>query len=297
MIGFVLLLSLLTGSLVQACSDMGSRSEQKPTVGAIKHDELAKVVTDDKAKPPAKKEKKATKVSEAAKQTPVTSTIFAKKTLSTMNFEELKKSKEELAKSGNKKTAIKYLERMVPICSDLNELKTIMLELAQLLYETEDYTKASKMYHEFTLLYPGSDEVEYAMYQAITSTFKLTLDAEHDQTKTVEAKELAQAFLDRSSFATYKKDVEAIAVQCEERLLESETNIFNFYMKRGNYVAAKTRLSTIKQAYVGKLIPDVGMRIANLENDYVNATKLLHLDQPTTVATQEKTEDPIKIFC
>jgi outer membrane assembly lipoprotein YfiO len=281
MVGIAIVFVLLMGSLVQASSEQRLTPELRSADGIIKTKELAQVSKGDTVNPAEKKE-------EQVKHAPVTTSIFAKKTISTMNFQELKKSKDENVKAGDKKAAIKYLERMVPICSDLEELKGIMLELAQCLYETEDYPKASKMYHEFTLLYPGSDEVEFAMYQSISSTFKLILDAEHDQSKTVEARELAQAFLDRSSFTAYKKEVEAIVLQCEERLLESEINIFNFYINRGNYVAANTRLAGIKQAYIGKTIPDIQTRLALLETSYADATFSLNLQQATVVAVQDK---------
>ena len=290
MIIFVLVLSLFISPALQALPEIGSNDRQQAAAVAIKSDRQAVLVADDKAKLDAKKESTAQKTLEVPKQAPVTSTIFAKKTLSTMNFDELKKSKDGLVKSGDKKTALKYLERMNRVCSDLGELKKIMLELAQLLYDTGDYAKASKMYHDFTLLYPGSDEVEFAMYQAIISSFMQIRDAEHDQTNTVETKELAQAFLDRASFVTYKKEIEEIAVKCEERLLESEINIFNFYLKRGNYLAAKTRLSTIKQTYLEKSMPDVQMRIAVLEKNYANVTNILETVPTTVVAVQDKGE-------
>ena len=299
MIGFVLVLSLLIGSAAQACQEAVSTAKQKSEPVAIKADGQAQLVTSDKAKQAKtkenapKKEKKNNKAEEST-QAPVTSSIFAKKTLSTMNFEELKKSKIEHVKAGDKKTAIKYLERMNRVCNDINELKEIMLELAQLLYDIEDYTKASKMYHDFTLLYPGSDEVEFAMYQAVTSSFKQIRDAEHDQTNTMETKELAQSFLERSSFTKYKNDVEKIAVQCDERLLESEINIFNFYMKRGNYIAAKTRLASIKEGYLEKAIPGVQMRVADLEKNYTNATCGLEIAPTTVVAVQDKIEEKIE---
>ena len=286
MIGFILVVSLLVGSVLQASSEV-VKTDAKTLAGVVQPDGQAQVVAGDKQVAAPKKEEKVFKTSEGTKQTPVTTSIFAQKTLTTMNFEELKKSKDEFVKSGNKASAIKFLERMVPICNDLNELKSFMLELAQLLHETGDYAKASKMYHEFTLLYPGSDEVEYAMYQAIASSFKQILDAEHDQTKTVETRELAQTFLDRASFATYKKEVQEVALKCDERLLESEINIFNFYMKRSNFMAAKTRLSTIKQAYSEKSIPDIGIRIALLEKNYNAVAPVMATVPVAVVATQE----------
>lgn len=272
---------------MQAANTPMSDKEIKQVDQKIKTSGKADLVMDDASKSQTKKEKPIKKVSPSAKQTSVASSIFAKKTISTMTFDELKERKQELIKT-DKKNAIKYLERMVPICNDLEELKTIMLELAQLLFDTEDYTKASKMYHEFTLLYPGCDEVEYAMFQAIISSFKLTLDAEHDQSKTAETRELAQAFLDRPSFVNHKKEVEEIAHKCDARIFESEVNIFNFYMKRGNYVAAKTRLSTIKETYLAKAIPDIQMRVAALETNYVAATINIQTNQKTVVAMQDK---------
>lgn len=295
MIRPLLLIFFIMSACLQASSE--ATCEQTAAAKTIKPDEGARIVTDNKAKPPVKKEKKDQAVSEAPKQTPVTSSIFATKTLSSMNFDELKKSKEAIVKSGDKKTAIKYLERMNRVCKDCNELKVIMLELAQLLFEIGDYTKSSKMYHEFTLLYPGSDEVEFAMYQAIISSFKQILDPEHDQSNTAETRELAQSFLERSSFTTYKKDVEEIATKCDDRLLESEINIFNFYMKRGNYVAANTRLSTIKLAYSGKNIPNVQTRVAQLETRFALEAIMPKEAATTTVAVSdqgEKTEAPEK---
>jgi outer membrane assembly lipoprotein YfiO len=207
-----------------------------------------------------------------------------------MDFDELEKCKKDCLEAGDKKAAIKYLDRMAQIKTDLEDLKGIMLELAQLLFEIEDYKRASEMYNKFVLLYPGCDEVELSMYKAIFSMSKLMLDAEHDQTKTVETKELAQEFLDRSSFTHHRKEVEAIVAQCEERLLESEINIFNFYIKRGNFVAAQTRLANIKEAYGAKtILPDIQTKLACLEQDYAHATINLK-NEPVVVAAQDKDE-------
>ncbi len=182
-----------------------------------------------------------------------------------MNYDELKASKNMLVASGDKSTALKYLEKMVPLCSDMNELKDIMLELAELFFENGSFEKASKMYHEFTLLYPGSNDVERAMYRAIASTFQLTLDAEHDQTKTCETLELAEEFMKHSLFATFREEVASIISLCHQRLFESEALIFNFYINCGNRTAAQKRLATMKETYLSRNIPDVSLKLATLE--------------------------------
>ncbi|HML19418.1 MAG TPA: outer membrane protein assembly factor BamD [Candidatus Dependentiae bacterium] len=215
--------------------------------------------------------------------------FFTKRTMSDMSYEELKARKDELLKT-DKKTAIKYLERMSHMHTDYNELKNITLELAQLLFETEDYAKASKMYHDFTLLFPGSDEAEFALYQAILASFNMILDPEHDQSKTIETQELAQTFLERSSFTAYKKEVEEIILKCQKRLLESEINIFNFYIKRGNFVAAKSRLSAIKLAYGDSKIPDLTACFEGLDATYAVAAADFETAQKTVVAVQTKNE-------
>jgi outer membrane assembly lipoprotein YfiO len=215
--------------------------------------------------------------------------FFTKKTMSDMTYEELKARKNDLL-STDKKTAIKYLERMSHMHTDYNELKNIQLELAQLLFETEDYAKASQMYHNFTLLFPGSEEAEFALYRAILASFNTILDAEHDQTKTVETQELARTFLERSSFTTYKKEVQEIALKCRKRLLDSEINVFNFYIKRGNFVAAKSRLSAIKATYGDLDIPDLSTHFRELEATYALAAADFEKSQKTVVAARTNNE-------
>ncbi len=191
-----------------------------------------------------------------------------RKTISHKSYDELRKEKLTKVAANDKEGAIRYLEKMIPLCNDLVELKSIMLELANYLFDLESYNKAADMYHEFTVLYPGSDEVEYAMYRSIVSNFKLTLDAEHDQSKTIATKELAQKFLERSDlFTTHKKEVEKILADCDEKLLATEEHIARFYMKRGNTKSAQRRLNGIKKDFLDKNIPDVTIRISQLESE------------------------------
>jgi len=213
-----------------------------------------------------------------------------RKTLSHKSYDELKKEKLAKVAANDKEGAIRYLEKMEPLCNDLTELKSIILELADFLFDLESYSKAADKYHEFTVLYPGSNEVEYAMYRSIVSNFKLTLDAEHDQSKTIAAKELAQKFLERGDlFTTHKQEVETIVAQCDEKLLATEENIMRFYIKRGSTKSAQRRLDNMKKEFLDKNIPDVTVRIAHLESE-LGATQLaiepIKLAPETLVVTQ-----------
>lgn len=222
--------------------------------------------------------------------------LFSNKTINNMTFDELKEAEEKLMKAGSTSSALKYLEKMVPLCNDLNELKKIMLELADLYFQEGNFEKAGKMYNEFTILYPGCDEAEFALYQAILSSFKLTLDAEHDQTKTQEAKDLALAFLERESFTTYRKEVKDILNKCEERLFEADFNIFNFYLNIGNYTGqyanATKHLDIIKKSYLDKEIPQIIERVAKLETDLTLVT-MPHTEK-TVVAQKSENKKSFK---
>lgn len=193
------------------------------------------------------------------------------KTLSSMNFQELKQSKELLVAAGNKDVAIKYLEKMIPQCTDMHDLAEIMIELGNLYYDTGRLAKAFTMYREFVNLYPGSDHVEYALYRAVVCKFDGISDAERDQTPTKETIELAEEFLERSDlFVTCKDKVEEILKKCRERLFENEMTVFNFYLFNKRFIAANKRLDSIKKEFI-KLEPELEPRIMLLDIELAQA--------------------------
>ncbi len=198
---------------------------------------------------------------------------MVKKTISAMNFQELKQSKEALVADGNKEIAIKYAEKMIPLCTDMRELAQLMIELGDLYYQTRRLTKAFTVYREFVNLYPGSDHVEYALYRAIVCKFDEIADAERDQSQTKETIELALEFLERAElFVAYKEEIEAILTKCRNRLFENEVSIFNFYLFNKRMAAANKRLDSIKKDFIN-MLPDAEPRIILLELDLAQAQK------------------------
>lgn len=188
-----------------------------------------------------------------------------KKTLRNMNFAELEAFKEKCLEANDRHNAIRTLERMVPICTDLEKLKSVLLELADLLFEDGKLEAAGKMYREFVKYYPGNQKVEYALYKAVVCKFYLILDAERDQTSTRDAVELANKFLEREEiFKEYSKEVRTMRERCYERLFESEVSIFNFYCDRGRYKSAKTRIANIRKEYM-PLLPACDPYLLTLE--------------------------------
>ncbi len=195
-----------------------------------------------------------------------------KKTLSHMDLGELKLAKERALKKNDKELAIKYLEKMVPQCKDVNGLKDITLELADFYFETGNLAKAGRLYGDFTQLYPGNDKVEYASYKSILCSFYGTLSADRDQSKTRDTIDLSDNFLERADvFKKYDDEVKKIRKNCYVRLMESEVGIIDFYLKRGSYKAVQKRLDNLREEFLPKL-PNIEPQILTFE--YELAQKL-----------------------
>lgn len=179
--------------------------------------------------------------------------------LNKMSYCELKNAYTEAIKKGNKESAIKYLDKMIPQCAQIQEAQELLISLANLYYELQEFSLAQKKYTEYAQLYPGSIDLEFALYRALLSCFALCRPHDRDQEKTEEALSLAQEFLQRdSTFTKYMPEVKKIEQDCKMRLLESELAIYDFYKNSGKLTSAAKRLSLIEENY-GLLIPSTKM--------------------------------------
>ncbi len=187
------------------------------------------------------------------------------KTFSKMKYEELEQAKNRQIIADNKEVAIKYLEQMLKLCDNINKLAQHLVELADLLFDCSKFEKAGKIYTEFTNLYPGNQQIEYASYRAILCSFYQTLDIERDQTKTEETIQLTDNFLERIDiFRQYKDEVHKIRTACHQKLVASEINICTFYIKKNSYQSAQKRLDSLRMEWLPK-IPAVESQIITLE--------------------------------
>jgi len=187
------------------------------------------------------------------------------KTFSKMEYEELEEAKNKQIIAENKEIAIKYLEQMLKLCDNINKLAQHLVELADLLFDCSKFEKAGKIYTEFTNLYPGNQQIEFASYRAILCSFYQTLDAERDQTKTEETIQLTDNFLERVDiFRQYKDKVHKIRAACHQKLVASEINICTFYIKKNSFQSAQKRLDSLRMEWLPK-IPAVENQIIALE--------------------------------
>lgn len=172
------------------------------------------------------------------------------KEFKSLTFDELELNKNIDVKNKNKENAIRYLERMIAICKDQKKICELRLELADLYFDLQFADKASKIYLEYIKLYPGHVNSEYAYFRAINSIFLKTPIPERDQSDTKEIVKLAKEFLAKDSYKKYRNEVTWILDQCNDKLLLSEINTFNFYLRRKNFKASENRLAYIKEQYL-----------------------------------------------
>ncbi len=90
---------------------------------------------------------------------------------------ELKKGLEAALKAKDFATALKYLDALRMVSTDHEQIREILLQMADLYYQQEEWTKAERAYNEFILLYPGAARCDYAHYKAVECGFKLTVRA------------------------------------------------------------------------------------------------------------------------
>jgi outer membrane assembly lipoprotein YfiO len=172
------------------------------------------------------------------------------KTFSDMDYGELKIAKAKQLEAGNTDAAMKYLERMLKMCTDITELANLMVEYANMMFDAGKFTQSGILYTEFTRLYPGHEKTEYALYRAILCYEYDQLTCDRDQSKTQETIDLTNEFLASNVFVTYQTEVKKIRTNCYAKLIESELNVCDYYLKRGSTKAVENRLKTVRSDYL-----------------------------------------------
>lgn len=220
------------------------------------------------------------------------------KTFSQMDYPELAQLKEEQKKQKDWNYVIKCLQRMIVMCDSLDEKElhstkaALIIELADILFDQQKYDDAAKWYTEFTHIYSGNKNIEYASYKAIVCASKKILSIDRDQSATEKTLELANEFLKRAdTFTTYKKEVKALQNLCYKTLAYSDCNVAEFYLTYGNYQAAEQRLKSIRSQWLDKA-PDITVKLASLEVEL--ATVSPQFKVPDTTITLAELKSPIK---
>lgn len=181
-----------------------------------------------------------------------------------MELDELKQCAFNAVEQKKYTDALESLEKLVTKYSDHPEVSAFKLVLADTNFKMGNYPAAGQLFQHFVQYYPSDAKAEYAHYKAILSKFYETLRVDCDQSATQETIALCDSYTRSESNINYRKDVLDIKNTCENKLLNKEIYVFNFYLKEGKYEAAQTRLEYIKQTFLNQK-PLLEPRILYLE--------------------------------
>ena len=187
-----------------------------------------------------------------------------------MNQDELAQTAYNYIEKDRHDNAIPYIAEIVTRFPDNTDIAKYKMLLAELQFKEKNFEEAQQVFENFSQFYPSDQRAEYAKYKTVQSAFRQVLPADCDQSNTEETLRLAQDYLANANFKEYRSDIEAIVKSCNEHLIEKEIYVFDFYLSKKEFDAARNRLKHLRQKFVA-LEKSIEPRILYLE--YKLATK------------------------
>jgi outer membrane assembly lipoprotein YfiO len=169
-----------------------------------------------------------------------------------MTFEELSRKALACLQKKHRDEAAEYLELIIAQHPDRTDIATYKLLLAEVYFKDGKYPSAFELFDHYNQFYPADARAEYAKYRSILAKFYQTLRADCDQTQTAATAALCKEYLAFPAYKKYTNDVYDIKKTCERKLIDKEVYVFNFYLKQGEYEAAKGRLKHLRTNYLSE---------------------------------------------
>lgn len=193
-----------------------------------------------------------TKKAESAQESKATESVEAyvplNKRTERLNLDEALAARTYYTSANKKPQLAQALERLLVLTTDHALANDLIVELADLRFELEEFAKAEALYHEHSALYPGNDKIAYIKAQEIVSAFRQVLYSDRDQSKTKTTYDLAQEFLATFPPNTDQYNIVAtIAQECAYLLLENEINQAEFYLQKYAYTESPRALKSAEQ--------------------------------------------------
>lgn len=182
-----------------------------------------------------------------------------------LSMQELEPAKKQYLQNNQKEYVCSCLERMITLENDIFKQKKLRLELAELRLELNKFAQAGKEFGEFVTLYPNSSDTEFAHHKAIDCFWQETLTHDRDQSKTHDCLSLAEKYLGNSRYKKHRIDVQKIVSQCYEKLVNHETYVCKFYLKKGRNAGARQRIEHIRKNNYLEQVPELEQDVLILE--------------------------------
>lgn len=149
----------------------------------------------------------------------------------------------------DKELIFKAFFHLISQSKSQEKIKHYKLDFADYTFGIEDYEKALMAYEEFCMLYPGSQEAEYAQYKAILCNFFLSLSFDHDQTLTQRTVSSCLLFLQKVKDEKFLKETENIYKSCRQRLFDHEVYVLETYLKLKKFSGARKRIEYLEKEF------------------------------------------------
>ena len=179
-----------------------------------------------------------------------------------MSAEELSSKAQSYIKTKKTDDAIPFISELITRYPDHAKIGKYKILLAELQFKAKNYAGAKELYEHFSEYFPSDKHAEYARYKSILSAFYQTLPADCDQSYTDQTVKLCKDYLAQTQLKKYRTDVEKILAKNQERLAEKEMYIFDFYLGKKQFDAARARLAYLKDHYA--TLPNIAPRLAFL---------------------------------
>jgi len=181
-----------------------------------------------------------------------------------MTLSELSQNAVAALENKKRDKAIEYLEAIMYRFPDHPQIAQYKILLAEQYFKSGRYAESQELYDHYNQFYPSDQRSEYAKYKSILAMYNQTLRNDCDSTETERTILLCHEYLQNTTYARYQKDVFDIQNTCENKLIDKEIYVFNFYLKRGEVAASRNRLTFLKEKYAEKH-PELMPRLLYLE--------------------------------
>jgi outer membrane protein assembly factor BamD (BamD/ComL family) len=211
------------------------------------------------------------------------------------SLEDLKKYCARYEKDGNYELVVKYLDRIIKLSDDQQEIKSLRIKLSDALFNLGEYERAAVTYSIYAELYPGCPEAIYADYKSIVASSKLILASDRDQAATIQTIKRARDFLISvaENPTEFDEQVRELLKKALRILFKSEVLTFYhylnnaYYIRDEKYVAAEGRVTYIREKFLNSAdqysyLPEIEPDVIVLECELAAARQDFELQKQKT---------------
>lgn len=152
--------------------------------------------------------------------------------------------------------AIQLYEDLFPYVKGTDRYEDMYFKSANSYYFLKDYLNAENFYKSFVETFPNSKRTEDCNYLRAYSYYKQSPKSELDQTPTVKAMSLMQAFINMHPSSMRVKEANEIIDMCREKLEQKEFKAAELYYNLGFYKSAAIAFENILENFVDSKAAD-----------------------------------------